>query len=252
MGLTENQLLWRVEVPLALPEIFAGVRIATTTTVGLATLAFFAGAGGLGALIFGDLVLQVQRRGRGRAVHRCWPSSWTACCSSPSGCRPHGSGRRGHDPRRPSTSATRSTSSSTGASRSPAACRSAAASCCRCSGRHLELTARPWASRARSPSRSRCGSGTSRKGQFAVVSICQRRPRGAEPRAASASAVAYIGLGFPNVVLALDAAGHPADLHQHLRRHPPGRARHRRRRPRHGHDRARDRAACRAPAGRCH
>jgi len=55
MGLTENQLLWRVEVPLALPEIFAGVRIATTTTVGLAALAFFAGAGGLGALIFSDL-----------------------------------------------------------------------------------------------------------------------------------------------------------------------------------------------------
>src|SRR5215211_2576546 len=48
MGLTERQLLWRVEVPLALPEIFAGLRIATTTTVGLAALAFFAGAGGLG------------------------------------------------------------------------------------------------------------------------------------------------------------------------------------------------------------
>jgi osmoprotectant transport system permease protein len=58
MGLTENQLLWRVEVPLALPEIFAGVRIATTTTVGLAALAFFAGAGGLGGLIFGDLVFK--------------------------------------------------------------------------------------------------------------------------------------------------------------------------------------------------
>jgi osmoprotectant transport system permease protein len=58
MGLTENQVLWRVEVPLALPEIFAGVRIATTTTVGLAALAFFAGAGGLGGLIFGDLVFK--------------------------------------------------------------------------------------------------------------------------------------------------------------------------------------------------
>lgn len=49
MGLTERQLLWRVEMPLALPEILAGLRIATTTTVGLAALAFFAGAGGLGA-----------------------------------------------------------------------------------------------------------------------------------------------------------------------------------------------------------
>jgi osmoprotectant transport system permease protein len=48
MGLTDRQLLWRVEMPLALPAIMAGLRIATTTTVGLAALAFFAGAGGLG------------------------------------------------------------------------------------------------------------------------------------------------------------------------------------------------------------
>jgi osmoprotectant transport system permease protein len=55
MGLTDRQLLWRVEVPLALPEIMAGLRIAATTTVGLATLAFFAGAGGLGGQIFADI-----------------------------------------------------------------------------------------------------------------------------------------------------------------------------------------------------
>lgn len=55
MGLTDRQLLWRVELPLAVPEIVAGLRIAATTTVGLATLAFFAGAGGLGAEIFGDI-----------------------------------------------------------------------------------------------------------------------------------------------------------------------------------------------------
>ena len=54
MGLTERQLLWRVKVPLALPEIFAGLRIATTTTVGLAALAFLAGAGGLGEEINRD------------------------------------------------------------------------------------------------------------------------------------------------------------------------------------------------------
>ncbi|MGH2980074.1 MAG: ABC transporter permease [Solirubrobacterales bacterium] len=51
MGLTDRQLLWRVELPLALPDIVAGLRIATTTTVGLATLAVFAGAGGLGEQI---------------------------------------------------------------------------------------------------------------------------------------------------------------------------------------------------------
>lgn len=51
MGLTPTQTLLRVEVPMALPEILAGLRIAASTTVGLATLAFFAGAGGLGAEI---------------------------------------------------------------------------------------------------------------------------------------------------------------------------------------------------------
>ena len=55
MGLTERQLLWRVELPLAVPEILAGLRIAFTTTVGLATLAFFAGAGGLGQEIYADI-----------------------------------------------------------------------------------------------------------------------------------------------------------------------------------------------------
>jgi osmoprotectant transport system permease protein len=55
MGLTENQLLWKVELPLALPEIMAGLRIAVTTTVGLAALAVYAGAGGLGAALFTDI-----------------------------------------------------------------------------------------------------------------------------------------------------------------------------------------------------
>ncbi|MGK2936616.1 MAG: ABC transporter permease [Solirubrobacteraceae bacterium] len=54
MGLTPRQLLWSVEVPLALPAIMAGLRIATTTTVGLAALAFFAGAGGLGEPLEAD------------------------------------------------------------------------------------------------------------------------------------------------------------------------------------------------------
>ena len=52
MGMTDNQILRQVELPLALPEIYAGLRIAFTTTVGLATLAFFAGGNGLGEYIF--------------------------------------------------------------------------------------------------------------------------------------------------------------------------------------------------------
>jgi osmoprotectant transport system permease protein len=55
IGYTDRQVLWRVELPLAMPEIVAGLRIAATTTVGLATLAFFAGAGGLGGEIFADI-----------------------------------------------------------------------------------------------------------------------------------------------------------------------------------------------------
>jgi osmoprotectant transport system permease protein len=51
MGLTPRQLLWRVELPLATPEIIAGLRIATVSTVALATLAVFAGGGGLGTEI---------------------------------------------------------------------------------------------------------------------------------------------------------------------------------------------------------
>jgi osmoprotectant transport system permease protein len=57
LGFTDRQLLWRVEVPLALPEILAGLRIAATTTVGLATLAFFAGAGGLGERFVGSQIV---------------------------------------------------------------------------------------------------------------------------------------------------------------------------------------------------
>ena len=53
-GLTDRQLLTRVELPMAIPEIMAGLRIATSTTVGLAALAVFAGAGGLGSEILTD------------------------------------------------------------------------------------------------------------------------------------------------------------------------------------------------------
>lgn len=53
-GLTDRQVLWRVELPLAVPEIMAGLRIASSTTVGLAALAVFAGGGGLGTEILTD------------------------------------------------------------------------------------------------------------------------------------------------------------------------------------------------------
>lgn len=54
VGMTDRQLLWRVELPLAVPEIIAGVRIATVSTVAIATLAIFAGAGGLGEVLYNE------------------------------------------------------------------------------------------------------------------------------------------------------------------------------------------------------
>ena len=51
MGLNSWQILWGVELPLALPVILAGLRIATIATIAIATVAAFFNAGGLGALI---------------------------------------------------------------------------------------------------------------------------------------------------------------------------------------------------------
>ena len=52
MGMTRGQLLRMVELPLAAPTIIAGLRIATVTTIGTATIAAAIGAGGLGVFIF--------------------------------------------------------------------------------------------------------------------------------------------------------------------------------------------------------
>ena len=52
MGMTDLQLLWQVELPLALGVILAGIRVAAVTSVGVATIAAAIGAGGLGMYIF--------------------------------------------------------------------------------------------------------------------------------------------------------------------------------------------------------
>lgn len=57
IGLSKGQLLRQVELPLALPVIFAGLRTATVINVGVATLAAYIGAGGLGEFIFGGIAL---------------------------------------------------------------------------------------------------------------------------------------------------------------------------------------------------
>ena len=101
MGLTERQLLWRVELPLALPEIMAGVRVATTTTVGTR-----------GARVPGRR--RRARRARSsttstsaptcssRAAWRCCsPARWTCCCSASSGSPRRGPGGPRRDVRGP-------------------------------------------------------------------------------------------------------------------------------------------------------
>jgi osmoprotectant transport system permease protein len=55
MGMTERQILWEVELPLASRTILAGVRVATVTTIGTATIAAAIGGGGLGVFIFRGL-----------------------------------------------------------------------------------------------------------------------------------------------------------------------------------------------------
>ena len=55
MGMTGRQLLWEVELPLAARTILAGVRVATVTTIGTATIAAAIGGGGLGVFIFQGL-----------------------------------------------------------------------------------------------------------------------------------------------------------------------------------------------------
>ena len=57
MGFTSRELLWHVELPLALPTIFAGVRVSTVLTIGIATIAAAIGAGGLGEFIFRGLAM---------------------------------------------------------------------------------------------------------------------------------------------------------------------------------------------------
>ncbi|GAA5090014.1 hypothetical protein GCM10023210_15560 [Chryseobacterium ginsengisoli] len=57
LGMTKSQLLLKVELPLAMPVIVAGIRTAAVINVGVATLASFVAAGGLGEFIFGGISL---------------------------------------------------------------------------------------------------------------------------------------------------------------------------------------------------
>jgi osmoprotectant transport system permease protein len=60
MGMTERQLLWRVELPLATPEIIAGLRIATVSTVAISTLMVFANVDTLGAPLYQQITFKTN------------------------------------------------------------------------------------------------------------------------------------------------------------------------------------------------
>ena len=55
MGFSTRQVLWHVEVPLAMPVIMAGIRIATVSTIGLVTIGSLIGRGGVGQFILEGL-----------------------------------------------------------------------------------------------------------------------------------------------------------------------------------------------------
>src|SRR5207244_9379214 len=55
MGMTQRQRFWRVELPLAMPVLLAGLRIVTVQAIGLAVVAALIGAGGLGSFVFEGL-----------------------------------------------------------------------------------------------------------------------------------------------------------------------------------------------------
>jgi osmoprotectant transport system permease protein len=70
MGMTGRQVLWRVELPLAAPLVFAGIRIATIFVIATATIAAVAGGGGLGEII----VNQASYRLAGVVAASLWVS----------------------------------------------------------------------------------------------------------------------------------------------------------------------------------
>jgi len=57
MGMTENQRLWRIKIPLAMPVIMSGIRSSATINIGTVTVAAVIGAGGLGDIIYTGLKL---------------------------------------------------------------------------------------------------------------------------------------------------------------------------------------------------
>ena len=71
MGMNGTQVLWKVEVPLALPVIVAGLRIAAVTVISVSVVGAYIGAGGLGTLIFNGIAND--------HAPKIWAGALTAC-----------------------------------------------------------------------------------------------------------------------------------------------------------------------------
>ncbi|HVO89647.1 MAG TPA: ABC transporter permease [Casimicrobiaceae bacterium] len=71
MGMSSSQVLWRVELPLALPVIVAGLRIAAVTVISVTVVAAYVNAGGLGTLIFNGIA--------GDHAPKIWSGALAAC-----------------------------------------------------------------------------------------------------------------------------------------------------------------------------
>ncbi|MFZ4511393.1 MAG: ABC transporter permease [Candidatus Nanopelagicales bacterium] len=61
LGYSDRQFLWRVQLPLAVPAIMGGLRIATVSTVGLVTIGALVGHGGFGTIILGGFISNFYR-----------------------------------------------------------------------------------------------------------------------------------------------------------------------------------------------
>ena len=264
MGMTGGQLFWRVEMPLAVPEIIAGLRIATVSTVAIATLAVFAGAGGLGDVIYNGgsratfktgIVLRRACSDRdGDRPRRC--CCWSRSASSRRGGRcgryePALSRRRlpRHVRRRLRVHL-------------PAAPHSAQpGSAVEVGGldQVWELLARRLVLSARGAGRSRSlialplGVYLGHRGKGEFVAVAVGNAGRADPRARPDRSRRR--LRRTSASLNVDDRGDdprdPADPHQHLRRGQPGRSQRRRGGARDGHDRVGDHPQGRAAARAC-
>ncbi len=238
---------------MALPTIFAGLRIAASSTVGIAGFAFFAGAGGLGGEIFADPAFRGNVVTASLLMVLLADGARADRARGPAGLHPLGAGGglMTRSSPRSGPSGTRSTSSSSSASRRPAPSRSAA------SGEIWELT---WTHLQLSLAATLIATlialpigvwlGPHRPLPVPRHQHLEHRPRGARARAGRVLH-RLPRRRLPQRLPRAGAARDPADHHQRLRGHPGRRPRDGRRGQRQRADRRAGRRARSSCRSRC-